>query len=269
MAKGGGAVTGETATGKTAIITGGAGGLGLALDAELRARGWSTVLIDLPDSAVKPLPNRMVRGCDLTDASQMQAVCGDIRGAHASIDLVIYNAGITWIGPVEALSDQAHRKVFDINYFAAVTMARTLQTDLRASKGIHLAISSVAGFSPLFHRTAYAASKHALEGFFKSLRSEEKPYGVRCVIAAPSFVATNIGNPTTGGDGTARPGSATDGVDYMTPEMAAKAVLDGLQRGRNFIPVGRIAWLSSIINRLSPRLFEVLMERRIRNDGGQ
>lgn len=257
---------------KTAVITGGAGGLGLALDVALRQRGWSTALIDLPSpafAALEVLPNRMTCACDLTDTAQMNATCDDIRRTHGSIDLVIYNAGITWIGPFAELSDAAHRKVFDINYFAAVNMARLLQADLRASKGTHLAISSVAGFSPLYLRTAYAASKHALEGFFKSLRSEEKPHGVRCLIAAPSFVATNIGTPNTNTDGTARPGAAADGVDYMSPDMAAKQVLDGFERGRNFIPIGRIARLSWLINRLSPWAFERLMERRIKNGGGQ
>lgn len=254
-------------TAKTAIITGGAGGLGRALDIELRQRGWSTVLIDLAGPALNALEqvaNRRVYACDLTDAEKMRALCDDIRGAVPSVDLVIYNAGITWIGAVADLKDQAHRRVFDINYFAAVDMAQAFQADLRDAKGTHLAISSVAGFSPLFHRTAYAASKHALEGFFKSLRSEEKPHGVRCVIASPSFVATNIGNPETGNDGTARPGSAADGVDLMTPQKAAKQIVDGLERGKDFIPVGRIALLSWILNRLSPRIFERMMERRIR-----
>ncbi|MEP2715157.1 SDR family NAD(P)-dependent oxidoreductase [Pseudophaeobacter sp.] len=258
--------TGKPGTGKTAVITGGAGGLGLALDAGLRQRGWSTALIDLPGPAlevIEPLENRRIYGCDLTDLAAMGRLCAQIRAEHRSVDLVIYNAGITWIGAFADLSDAAHRKVFDINFFAAVTMAQAFQQDLRQACGTHLAISSVAGFSPLFHRTAYAASKHALEGFFKSLRSEEKPHGVRSVIAAPSFVATNIGRAEAKGNGIARPGSATDGVDYMSPESAAKEILDGLDRGKQFIPVGRIARLSALINRLSPRLFEWLMERKI------
>lgn len=257
-------------TGKTAIVTGGAGGLGLALDAALRKRGWSTVLVDLPGPALEalaPLANRQTYGCDLTDTAALQTLCADIRQTTGSIDLVIYNAGLTWIGDFADLGDLAHRKVFDINYFAAINVAQALQQDLRQTQGVHLAISSVAGFCPLYRRTAYAASKHALEGFFKSLRSEEKPHGVRCVIAAPSFVATNIGNPETTSSGIARPGSASDGVDYMRPDMAAKQILDGLERGRSFIAVGRIARLSSIINRLSPRLFEILMERKIRKGG--
>lgn len=253
--------------GKTAVITGGAGGLGLALDAGLRQVGWSTVLIDLPGpalAALPDLPGRHIYGCDLTDAEAMQALCTQIRQVHPSIDLVIYNAGITWIGACSDLGPDAHRKVFEINYFAATGMAQAFLDDLRRSRGTHLAISSVAGFSPLVHRTAYAASKHALEGFFKSLRSEEKHYGVQTVIAAPSFVATNIGRPETKSDGLARPGSASDGVDYMSPQDAAQEILKGLSRGKNYIPVGRIARLSWIISRLSPGLFEWLMERQIK-----
>ena len=67
---------------------------------------------------------------------------------------------------------------------------------------------------------------------------------------------------------TARPGSAPDGVDYMTPEDAARVILRGLDRGAPMIPVGRIARLSWWINRLSPRLFQHLMERNMPRQPG-
>ncbi len=252
---------------KTAVITGGAGGMGLALDAGLRARGWRTVLIDLPGQALEalePIAERKVLACDLCDGAAMRAVCDGLREDCASIDLVIYNAGITQVGAFDALSEAAHRKVFEINYFAATNMARELLEDVRAARGIHLVMSSVAGFSPLIHRTAYAASKHALEGFMKSLRSEEKAFGVRCLIAAPSFVATNIGRADEQADGTSRPGSASDGIDVMSPQAAAEVILRGVERGRDFIPVGRMARIASLVNRLSPALYQRLMERSVR-----
>lgn len=251
---------------KTAIITGGAGGLGRALDEALRARGWFTVLIDLPGpalDALSPSESRLVLPCDLTDCTAMQSVIEQVRSARPSIDLAIYNAGITQIGGFAESDPDTHRRVFEINYFAVIAMAHALIPDIRAAQGTHLAISSVAGFAPLVRRTGYAASKHALEGFMKSLRSEERPHGVRCLIAAPSFVATNIGNPQAQPDGTARPGSASDGVDYMGPEEAATVILKGLEKGQEFIPVGRVARLSHLINRFSPSLYQRLMERKI------
>jgi NAD(P)-dependent dehydrogenase (short-subunit alcohol dehydrogenase family) len=251
---------------RSAVITGGAGGLGRALDAALRARGWFTLPVDLPGpalDALPPLPDRLTLACDLTDPDALAETCAQIRAARPSVDLVIYNAGLTQIGPLADSTEAGHRRLFEVNYFAAAAMARLLQPDLRAARGTHLAISSVAGFTPLHHRTAYAASKHALEGFFKSLRSEEAPHGVRCLIAAPSFVATNPDRPDMAPDGLSRPGAAGDGLDAMTPEAAAETILRGYEKGRDFIPVGRVARLAWWLNRLSPALYARLMRRRI------
>lgn len=249
---------------KTAIISGGNGGLGRALADGLQASGWHTILldIDVTDLATNELQTPV--RADLTDVEKLDAVYGKIIASRPSIDLVIYNAGITHIGAFCQTLDQTHRRVFEINYFAAVNMARAFLEPIRKAKGTHLAISSVAGFSPLYHRTAYAASKHALQGFFSSLRSEEAAYGVKTLIAAPSFVATNIGNDQRQDNGISRPGSATDGLDYMTAQAAAAVILRGVQREQSFIPVGRIARLSWWIYSFSPRLFQRLMERKIR-----
>jgi NAD(P)-dependent dehydrogenase (short-subunit alcohol dehydrogenase family) len=249
---------------KTAIITGGNGGLGRAFAHGLQAEGWHTVLLDIDVACLAANAQQTPIQLDLTDAQALSKAASGITAARPSIDLVIYNAGITQIGAFAETPDTTHRAVFEINYFAAVNLARAMAEPLRKSRGTHLAISSVAGFSPLWHRTAYAASKHALQGFFTSLRSEEAPFGVRTVIAAPSFVATNIGNAERRADGIARPGSASDGVDYMSPDAAAAVILRGLNKRRNFIPVGRVAHLSWWLNRLSPTLFQRLMERKIR-----
>lgn len=248
---------------KTAVISGGAGGLGQALTRALLAREWQVLVLDLDVSPIAEQTNLTTLQCDLTDPEQLDQTMARVLSWHPAIDLVVYNAGITHIGAFADTAPETHRKVFEINYFAAIAMARTLLPAVRAAQGTHLAISSVAGFAPLHHRTAYAASKHALEGFFASLRSEEKPYGVRTQIAAPSFIATNIGDAQTAPDGTARPGSATDGIDYMTPDQAVDEILRGVEKGRPMIPVGRVARLSWVINRLSPRLYQHLMERRI------
>ncbi|MGR3714723.1 MAG: SDR family NAD(P)-dependent oxidoreductase [Shimia sp.] len=249
---------------KTAVISGGAGGLGQALSTALQADGWRCVLLDLDTTKLVDTDSQIAIPCDLTDADQFAEAVAKTHAVAPTIDLVIYNAGITQIGAFGETPDATHRKVFEINYFAAVAMARAFQTALRDSNGTHLAISSVAGFAPLYHRAAYAASKHALEGFFGSLRSEEAAHGVQTLIAAPSFVATNIGNDARQEDGIARPGSASDGIDYMSPQDAAQIILRGVTRGVPMIPVGRVARISWLLNRLSPRLFQRLMERNIK-----
>ncbi|WP_323037559.1 SDR family NAD(P)-dependent oxidoreductase [Pararhodobacter sp.] len=249
---------------KTAVITGGAGGLGRALTVHLQARGWFCALLDLPHAlgALNAGPAQSLHACDVTDPAAVARVCADIRAARPSIDLAIYNAGVTLIAPFARVEAAAHRRVFEINYWGAVNLAAALLPDIRAAGGTHLAITSVAGFAPLKHRTAYAASKHALSGFFGSLRGEEAAFGVRTVLAAPSFVATNPG-ARFDAQGLGPPGAAGDGVDEMTPETAAKTILAGLDKGRDFIPVGRVAGLAWWVNRLAPKLYERQMLKSI------
>jgi len=254
---------------KTAVITGGAGGLGRALATQLQADGWFTAIIDLAGPALDQVSandQQAAYACDLTKPADVKRICARITKDRPSIDLVVYNAGITQIGLFQDTPLETHRAVMDVNYFGAVFIAAEFLQEVRKSQGTHLAISSVAGFTPLYKRTAYAASKHALEGFFKSLRGEESDHGVTTLIAAPSFVATNIGNSESQKDGIARPGSATDGVDYMTAVDAASVILSGLKRKKSAIYVGRVAKLASLINRVSPSIFARIMERKIKNN---
>ncbi len=251
---------------KAAVITGGAGGLGRALTQGLVATGWQVAVLDLPGAELAAAVGPSVRAyaCDVTDPGAVAETCRQLVADHPSIDLVVYNAGISQIGLFADTPLAVHRRVFEINYFGAVAIAAALLDPIRRSRGIHLAISSVAGFAPLHRRTAYSASKHALEGFFRTLREEERAFGVQVSIAMPSFVATNIGRPGAGEGGIARPGSAPDGIDYMAPEEAAAIILRGIARKRETIPVGRVARLAFLVNRLSPRLYARLMMRSIR-----
>ena len=252
---------------KTAVITGGAGGLGRALATRLLGDVWHVAILDLPGGELNAAGELGVEvslyPCDLTDEHAVRKTCAKIVTARPSIDLVIYNAGITQIGLFAEMEMETHRKVFAVNYFGAVHVAAGLLSAVRDCRGAHLAVSSVAGFAPLHRRSAYSASKHALEGFFRTLASEERSHGVAVHIAAPSFVATNLGNPDQRPGGIARPGSAADRIDYMDADEAARIILAGVRRGRTMIPVGRVALLAWWVNRLAPGLYVRLMESRM------
>lgn len=252
---------------KTAVISGGAGGLGRALAADLNARGWFCALLDLPGALarVPPHPAQSLHPCDITDPAQIAATVAALRAARPSLDMGVYNAGITLIAPVERVGAEAHARVFAVNYWGAVHLAQALLPDLRQAKGRHVAIASVAGFAPLRHRSAYAASKHALMGFFGSLAADEAGHGVSVTLAAPSFVATNPGAPFNA-DGTGPPGAARDGIDTMDAGRAARVIVAGALARRAMVPVGRVAWLAWGLWRLSPGLYAWQMRRRMGDD---
>ena len=176
---------------------------------------------------------------DLTDEAAVAHVCAEItRRGHPALDLVIHNAGVTQIGLFGETTLASQRRVMEINYFRIRGHGGGLAERGAGGKGHASGDFLGGGVAPLYKRTAYAASKHALNGFFSSLAAEEAEHGVTVAIAAPSFVSTNPGRLDAGADGIGRPGAASDGFDEVSPDRAAEIILDGWRRGKSFIPVG-------------------------------
>ena len=113
---------------KTAVISGGAGGLGQALTRVLLDRGWQVLALDLDVSHLEEQTNLTALQCDLTDPKQLDQTMARILSWHPKVDLAVYNAGITHIGAFADTAQETHRKVFEINYFAAIAMASAWDT---------------------------------------------------------------------------------------------------------------------------------------------
>ncbi len=133
--------------------------------------------------------------CDVTDA----ASCADaIRSAverFGGVDVLVNNAGITHRSAFATTDPAVLRRVMEVNFFGAMNLTHHALPHLLRSRGAIVAISSVAGFAPLIARTGYAASKHALHGFFESLRSEVRSQGVDVTLVCPSFIAHRDRSP--------------------------------------------------------------------------
>jgi len=129
-----------------------------------------------------------------------------------------------------------------------------------------IAISSVAGFAPLIARTGYSASKHALHGFFESLRTELAPDGVHVMMVCPSFVATGIDRSALGPDGApARHAQVVIGARQPAQAVAAR-ILGAAARNERTVLIGRTARLAWWVSRLAPRWYERAMARRLRGE---
>ena len=117
------------------------------------------------------------------------------------LDVLVNNAGITHRSPFQATQTEVLRRVMDVNLFGAIHLTRAALPHLKRTRGLIVALSSVAGFTPLIARTGYSASKHALHGFFESLRTELAPDGVGVMMVCPSFIATGIDRHALGPTG--------------------------------------------------------------------
>jgi short-subunit dehydrogenase len=189
----------------------------------------------------------------------MQRVCD----THGGVDVLINNAGITHLGRFRDTDVAVIRKVMDVNFFGAVHCTKAALPSLLARRGQVIVLSSVAGFAPLATRTGYAASKHALHGFFDSLRAEHEAEGLRVLLVCPSFVDTAIGAHALGTDGRPASADARSGVrGAIPPERVADAVFAASRAGRRLLLIPRQARAYYWISRLAPHLFARLMARR-------
>ncbi len=253
---------------RTVVVTGGAGGIGAALARAFVAEGARVALLDLDAEAlaraVAALPPRRALAvpCDVTDERACREAIARVQDALGGVDVLVANAGISHRSLFEETELAILRRVVEVNLFGAVNATAAALPSLRAREGLVIGISSVAGFAPLVGRTGYAASKHALHGFFDSLRAELRGTGVDVLVVCPSFVATAIERRAV--DGAGRPlGGGPRAVSgaVMSPDALARAVVRAAaRRERLLLPsaMSRAAWW---LSRLSPALYEAAMRR--------
>ena len=269
---GGRGATGPPST-RTVVITGAAGGIGAALARRYARDGARVALLDRDAegaaAVAADLGDDVARawGCDVTSAADCQAAVAGVVSAWGGVDILVNNAGITHLGAFADTEVEVIRNVMEVNLFGAVNCTKAALPWLLDRRGQIVVLSSVAGVAPLAGRTGYAASKHALHGFFDSLRSEHRHEGLRVLIVCPSFVDTPIGDNALGPTGGPAPTEARTGVRTpMPPEVVADAIV-GARRGRRLLLVPREARLALWTARLVPRLYERLMLRRTGGTG--
>jgi NAD(P)-dependent dehydrogenase (short-subunit alcohol dehydrogenase family) len=260
--------------GLTVIISGAATGLGRALALRFAAAGALPVLLDRDAAALQLVADELRAAgkvclalpCDVTDASACATAVTRAVEHFGRVDIIINNAGITHRSPFEATRTDVLRRVMEVNLFGAINLTRPALPHLKRARGLVIAISSVAGFTPLIARTGYAASKHALHGFFESLRTELAPDGVHVMMVCPSFIATGIDRNALGPDG----GPATHAQvvvgDRLAPAAVADRVFEGAVRNRRLLLIGRTALAAWWLSRIAPGLYERIMSRRLRGE---
>jgi NAD(P)-dependent dehydrogenase (short-subunit alcohol dehydrogenase family) len=176
-----------------------------------------------------------MRRLDVTDPKSVQRCVSGLIGEFGGIDLLINNAGTTHIGLAESTSEAEAQRVFETNFFGAVRMTAALLPGMRQRRrGRIITISSLAGLVPAPGQAVYAASKHAIEGYFESLSHELHGTGVEIALVEPGFFKTSLHEAATGGAATEDEGGATAGVESgygETPEKLRAAVEKGFKGG--------------------------------------
>lgn len=259
---------------KTVLITGAAGGIGQALAWRFAREGCKLALLDLDGDGVRAFTDKLRsrgiqaegHGCDIRDLDACQEIIGKVEERLGNIDILVNNAGITHRSLFAETEIPVLRRIMDVNFFGSVNCTEAALSGLAAKKGMIVVISSIAGIAPLIGRSGYCASKHALHGFFDTLRAELKDRGVGVLMVCPSYVDTPIDkNAVDGKGGQAGEGKAIIGKLARPEDVADAIVKAALKREKRLVltPVGKVSfWLS----KMAPDLYERVMRSSVRSE---
>ncbi len=193
---------------------------------------------------------------DVTGDAAVREAAGKVLKTIPRLDYLFNNAGVSQRGLIRDTFLEVDRRIMDINYFGTVALTKAVLPDMIEKGGGHIVVtSSVVGKFGFPLRSAYAASKHALHGFFETLLVEEKPHNISVTILVPGHIVTDvsINALTANGEkyGRMDPGQARG----MSVEKAVNIILKGVARRKREIVVGKTDSWSVYLRKYFPSLF--------------
>jgi short-subunit dehydrogenase len=241
-----------TYTGKTIVVTGASSGIGRALCLALAPQRPHLVLSGRDEARLEQAAEAcraagaeaLAMRADVTVPAQCQLLVSRAVERFGGIDVLVNNAGISMIALFEEVQDLSlFESVMRVNYLGAVYATWHALPHLKRSRGQIVAVASLAGLTGVPYRTGYSASKHAMIGFFDSLRIELRGSGVSVSIVAPDFVVSQFQKRAFGPDGKPLGRSPLQEDKIMSAETCAAEIIGAMEKRQRL-------WLGSLRGRM-------------------
>jgi NAD(P)-dependent dehydrogenase (short-subunit alcohol dehydrogenase family) len=266
--------------GKVALVTGASHGIGEHIALGLAAAGARLVLAARRPEELARVAQACRRAAeksgrdgeggtvvvptDLTDPAQCERLVARAIAAFGRMDVLVNNAGLGMWARVDEVRDlSVFERVMRVNYFGAVHCTVHALPHLKAARGRIVCVSSLAGRLGIPLRSGYAASKHAMAGFFDSLRIELRGTGVSVTLICPGFVGTGAQGRNLGADGTPLGTSPVDAAAAMTPEACARITIAAAAARRREVVIGARGKIGLWLRLLAPHVVDTLAARAI------
>ena len=230
--------------GKTVLLTGGTGGLGVALEACLTKEGAKVISVGRNE--------REDIRVDLSNAEEVSRLCEQLT--KMPIDILIHNAGLQYFGRLHEQSEALMKSMVAVNLLTPLLLTRALLPSMLAQgQGQVVIIGSGFAAIPFGHFGTYSATKGGMRAFSHSLRREYAKFGITVTYAAPRAMRTSM---STGPivEFLKRTKSATD-----DPAVTAAKIVQAIKADQREITIGFIEGLFSRLSALFPSLFDTLL----------
>lgn len=250
---------------RAVIITGASDGIGAELARQIAGHAaWLALAARRPHELDVVAQDCIARGgraivvpTDVTDPAQCEHLMARTLEAYGKIDVLVNNAGVGAHFAFQAPLDlTAFDRVMRVNHLGSVYCTYHALPSLRKSKGLIVAISSLAGKTGVPLRTAYSASKFAMQGFFDSLRIELEGTGVDVSVMFPGFVSSGFRTRALGSDGAPRSNAARGGVTAMATDECARQIIEAMVARKRELVMTPNWKLMAMLKTFFPRMID-------------
>ncbi len=254
-------------------ITGASSGLGRALAHQFAKSGAKIILSARREEQLRTVQaecerpaEHLILPLDVAEPGTFQLATDQVLERFGKIDLLVNNAGISQRGAAVDTALAVDRRIMDVNFFGPVELTRTvLPSMLSQHSGRIVVISSLLGKFGVAYRSSYSASKHAVHGFFDSLRLELHDSGVKVTIACLGFIQTDLSLHALTPDGT--PQGVMDQVQEqgLPPAYCAAKILSAIERDQREVCIAGKEKFGLYLQRFAPSLFHrILLKTRLK-----
>jgi short-subunit dehydrogenase len=260
---------------KVVVITGGSDGIGKALIEALIPLGARVATCGRSHDKIYKLQMEYSHvmmhavACDVSKEEECKKFIESTVETFGRIDILINNAGISMRALFVDCDTEVTRKVMEVNFFGAVYCTKYALPSILQHNGTIVGVSSTAGYRGLPGRTAYSASKFALQGWLEALRTELLHSGVNVMWVCPGFTASNIRLAALDSHGQARGESVLNEGNLMTAEEVAGHITRAIARRRRTLVLTFLGKVTILLNKVVPSLADRLTYRHYYNKKGE
>ncbi len=261
----------RTVKNKIIWVTGASSGIGKELASQLATMGAKVIVSARAKETLETLQqkasfpdNILVLPIDLTNINTLPAAAEKAIAHFGGLDLLINNAGVSQRSEAVNTDLEVHRKLMEINYFATVALTQAVLPHFIKQKSGHIAVtSSLAGKFGFYQRSAYAASKFALHGYFETLRLEQDENNLKITMLCLGGIKTNISANALDGKGKAYGKMSDLQADGMPADQCAKQMIDAILAEKNEVIIGRgMEKISTTLKGILPNLFWKILKKK-------
>ncbi|QOD59719.1 SDR family oxidoreductase [Polaribacter haliotis] len=255
---------------KVIWITGASSGIGKALAIAFADKNAKLILssrkkeaLELVKNECKNNENVKIITLDLEDYNNLQTKAVEAIATFGKIDILINNGGISQRSLVENTQISVDKRIMDINYLGTVALTKALLPHFIKNKsGQFVVTTSIVGKIGTPLRSSYAASKHALHGFFDCLRAENHKNNIAVTLVCPGFINTNVSKNALTGDGTPQGKMDVATGNGMSPERLAKLMINAIENKKEEVYIaGAKEKLGVYTKRFFPKLISILVRK--------